>query len=145
MKSTAFHYFEFYHEAIRYFFKICLEINGKLIIELKQRLAYLFYNQKNFKLIYHSFVETGYVECILAYKLSQDHIETFFSCIQPMGAFNNDPSCTHLRAAYKRLLHHNEVKSSAEANCIPIENILILTVLLGKKDIRFNYEQWPRQ
>lgn len=37
-----------------------------------------------------------------------------------------------LAAAYKRLLHHNEIKSSAEDNFIPIDSTSILTVSSGK-------------
>lgn len=58
-----------------------------------------------------------------------------------MGGFNNNPNCMQLAAAYKRLLHHNEIKFSAEANCIPVDSTSILTVLLGKKYINFNYER----
>lgn len=50
-----------------------------------------------------------------------------------MGGFNNNPSSIHLTADYKRLLHHNEVKSSAEANCIPIDSTSILAISSTKK------------
>lgn len=87
---------------------------------------------KNLKMMYYSYVETGYLKYILTYKLSQDHIEISFSCIRAMGGFNNNPNYIHLAVAYKRLLHHNEIKSSAEANCIPVDSTSILTVSSAK-------------
>jgi len=134
MESTAFYFFEFFDQTLSYFSKIRLKMDGQLVINSKVKTGFIGFiiNMKNLKMMYYSYVETGYLKYILTYKLSQDHIEIFFSCIRAMGGFNNNPNCMHLAAAYKRLLHHNEIKSSAEANCIPIDSTSILTVSSAK-------------
>jgi len=45
-----------------------------------------------------------------------------------MGGYNNNPTAKQIASAYKKLLVHNEVKSSAKANCIPQDDTNILTV-----------------
>ena len=44
------------------------------------------------------------LEHLLTYRMSQDHIESFFSKIRSMGGFNNNPSAGQFLAAYKRVL-----------------------------------------
>jgi hypothetical protein len=39
--------------------------------------------------------ESGKLLYLCTYKLSQDHIEHFFSAIRTRGGFNNNPSCRH--------------------------------------------------
>lgn len=51
-----------------------------------------------------------------------------------MGGFNNNPTSNQFSAAYKRLLHHNEVKSSAQGNCLELEHVNILTVSSRRKN-----------
>lgn len=57
-----------------------------------------------------------------------------------MGGYNNNPNCIQFTSAYKRLLYHNEVKSSAAANCLPLDNISLLTISSKriKKNLNFN-------
>lgn len=38
---------------------------------------------------------------LLSYKLSQDHLEIFFSAMRSRGDFNNNPNAVQFRAAYK--------------------------------------------
>ena len=40
----------------------------------------------------------------LMYKLSQDHLELFFSKIRSKGGFNNNPSVGQYKAAYRSLI-----------------------------------------
>lgn len=63
---------------------------------------------------------------LLTYKLSQDHLETFFSAIRRQGGFNNNPSAYQLQTAYKRLLVHHEITGSQYANCIAMDSTQIL-------------------
>ncbi|XP_071384885.1 DNA transposase THAP9 [Centroberyx affinis] len=53
----------------------------------------------------------------LTYKLSQDHLELFFSSIRACGGFNNNPTARQFTAAYKRLLVKLQVKTGT-GNCI---------------------------
>lgn len=46
------------------------------------------------------------------HKISQDHIETSFSAIRNRLGFNNNPTCREFKAAYKRIIIHNEVVGS---------------------------------
>ena len=57
------------------------------------------------------------IEYLLTYKLSQDHLEQFFSKIRSRLGSNNNPNAYELIYAYKRLLMHNEVTASIHANC----------------------------
>jgi len=43
------------------------------------------------------------IEYNLSYKLSQDHLETFFSSIRSRGGYNNNPSCKEFKISYKKL------------------------------------------
>lgn len=38
----------------------------------------------------------------LTYKISQDHIEMFFSAIRSKGGYNNNPTAKQFEDAYKR-------------------------------------------
>ena len=46
----------------------------------------------------------------LTYKLSQDHLELFFSAVRAAGGFNNNPTPQQFMAAYKRLLFRDTIK-----------------------------------
>lgn len=55
---------------------------------------------------------------LLAFKFSQDHLETLFSVIRSRGGFNNNPNCAQFTTAFKRLLIRNELASSLNSNCL---------------------------
>jgi hypothetical protein len=74
---------------------------------------------------------------LLTYKLSQDHIEMFFCAIRSKGGFNNNPTATQFEAAYKRLLTHAEITTSASANCLPQDDTQILYVSSNSPKIIF--------
>lgn len=76
--------------------------------------------------LYTSYVETGYLKYILAYKFSQDHIELFFGNIRSQGGFNNNPNSRQFKSAYKKLLTHLELGSKFTGNSVPLENVPIL-------------------
>ena len=67
------------------------------------------------------------LEYLLTYRMSQDHIELFFSKIRSMGGFNNNPSARQFLAAYKRVLTHCEIQEVTRGNCVPLESVPILT------------------
>ena len=66
--------------------------------------------------IFHQYVEQDMsLKYLLTDKFSQDHLELFFSTIRARGGFNNNPTTTQFKAAYKRLLvRHN---ARATGNC----------------------------
>jgi hypothetical protein len=58
----------------------------------------------------------------LTYKLSQDHLELFFSKIRLRGGFNNNPSVQQFKAAFRSLVLKNCTSPSANANCMSLES-----------------------
>lgn len=56
---------------------------------------------------------------ICTYRLSQDHLEMFFSCIRQRGGWNNNPSALQFRYAYRSLLVHADVRPTTTGNVAP--------------------------
>lgn len=79
-------------------------------------------------------IEKRNLEYILTYKLSQDHLEMFFSNIRSKGGFNNNPTAIQFESAYKRLLIHVELTSSEAANCLAQDGTSILNVVSSNKN-----------
>jgi hypothetical protein len=67
-------------------------------------------------------------EYILSFKLSQDHLETFFSAVRSRGGCNNNPSCLHFKGAYKKLIVKHEISGSKYGNCSILDAANILHV-----------------
>ncbi|KYN11230.1 THAP domain-containing protein 9, partial [Trachymyrmex cornetzi] len=143
MPETAEVIFALFAEAIQYFSTLKVDVRSrttgriirKLVIESQFKVGFCGFilDMSNLKNMYEQFVINGHLKYILSYKISQDHLEILFSCFRTMGGYNNNPNATQFAASYKKLLHHNEVKSSAAANCISLDNTSILTVAWGKK------------
>ncbi|KAM7310738.1 uncharacterized protein ISCGN_007646 [Ixodes scapularis] len=53
------------------------------------------------------------------YRLSQDHLELFFSGVRQRGGWNNNPSAAQFRYAYRSLLVNADVQVPATANVTP--------------------------
>ncbi|KAJ4922468.1 hypothetical protein JOQ06_019563 [Pogonophryne albipinna] len=62
---------------------------------------------------------------LLTYKLSQDHLELFFSAVRARDGFNNNPTARQFTAPYKRLLVKLQVRTGT-GNCILRDNTSIL-------------------
>lgn len=60
------------------------------------------------------------------YKFGQDHIELFFDKIRSHCGNNDNPTAKNF-TAYKKLLVYCEIKDNGLGNCIPLEEISILT------------------
>lgn len=113
--------------------KVCqyiqnLKCNGKSLTESRRKLGFVGFmsNSVALKWIYVDLIESGKLKFLPTYKLSQDHLETFFSAVRSRGGFNNNPTARQFTAAYKRLICHVEVQISDKANCLPLETISIL-------------------
>lgn len=85
--------------------------------------------------LYNDHVKNGSMEYLLTFKLSQDHLETFFASIRSRNGFNNNPNAIHFRSAYKQLIIHNEISSPSSANCIQLDGTNILTIASTSKII----------
>ena len=80
-----------------------------------------------------------YMTFLLTYKLSQDHLETFFSCIRRLGGFNNNPTVVQFRSALRKLLAHANVSISLSSNCIPKDDTILLSVESSEKNFNAAY------
>jgi len=63
---------------------------------------------------------------LLGYKFSQDRIELFFAAVRAIGGRNNNPTGRQFKAAYKRLLLHQNVKNVVTGNCFQQESYELL-------------------
>ena len=68
------------------------------------------------------------IDFLCTYKISQDHLELFFSKIRSHCGHNNNPTALQFESSYKRLLIHNELKEIKTGNCTPLVEMSILTV-----------------
>ncbi|KAL4089734.1 hypothetical protein QTP88_024706 [Uroleucon formosanum] len=87
----------------------------------------------------------GYINYLLTYKISQDYIETTFSAIRSRLGYNNNPTCQQFKAAYKRILVHNEIVGSQFGNCTLLDNMnnLIVDSSVKEKELVFKLnETW---
>lgn len=75
--------------------------------------------------------ETSQLKYLLTYKLSQDHLELFFSAIRQCGGWCTSPTCTQFIVAYKRLLVRHIVVST-NGNVEAMDSTSILTVPSAK-------------
>lgn len=83
---------------------------------------------KNFYSLCKKVFESNICKYVLSYKLSQDHIEMFFSVIRRMNGNCHNPTAIQFLSAYKKLLLHNmNVPVPASANCSPQDNTLLIS------------------
>lgn len=105
-------------------------LSGEVVIKSRRRTGFigLMINMKSALDLYEYLVnDTQILKYIPVYKVSQDHIELFFSAIRARGGFNNNPNAVQFRAAYKKLLIRAEIRDGGVGNCVPLEQVNILT------------------
>jgi len=73
-------------------------------------------------------VVTKELDFLLTYKMSQDHLEMFFSAIRSREGFNNNPTALQFEIFFKRLLVHTEIMTSSGANFMVMDMTKILWV-----------------
>jgi len=78
-------------------------------------------------------VKKNGISYLLSYKLSQDHLEVFFSALRSRGGFNNNPNAIQFKSAYKRLLVKHQISGSEYGNCSTINTASILFVSSNRK------------
>lgn len=84
---------------------------------------------KNIYDLAYYLLHNKYIDYLLSYKLSQDHIEMFFSLIRRMNGFNNNPTTIQYLSAIQKLLSNRlNVCISSSANCAPLDNTLLVTI-----------------
>lgn len=85
--------------------------------------------------ISNELIATKKMSFLLTYKMSQDHIEMFFSAIRNKGGHNNNPSAKQFSYAYKRLLNHTKLTILPHGNAIVQDETDILNITHSNKGI----------
>ena len=70
------------------------DLQGKRIVDGRRKTGFLGFllNMKAVKSVFKTHVESGSLNYLLSYKLSQDHLEIFFGCIRARLGSNNNPT-----------------------------------------------------
>lgn len=128
--------FEYFKDAAKYI--LGLKLIKKQLIKTQSYTGFfgLLQSMSSIHNLYLDLVKNGPMDYLLTFKLSQDHLETFFGSIRSRHGFNNNPNAIQFRSAYKQLIIHNEVTSPATANCITLDETNILTTSSTSKIIR---------
>ncbi|KAM7284928.1 uncharacterized protein ISCGN_031926 [Ixodes scapularis] len=94
---------------------------GRLVAQDGRRMSIisLAFPLKSFADLAKRLFEGDKCRYIGAYRLSQDHLELFFSCVRKRGGWNNNPSAAQFRYAYRSLLVNADVQVPATANVAP--------------------------
>lgn len=111
--------YETFYESFKVYTAQLKFYDGTLIINSKRKTGFigLILGLKNALDLFKLLLNTGDMYYLLTYKISQDHLETFFSALRSRGGYNDNPTCREFQASYKRLLIHNEVIASPFGNC----------------------------
>ena len=78
--------------------------------------------------------EKPVLKYLLTYKMSQDHLELFFSAVRACRGWNNNPTTRHFIAAYKQLLMRHNIKGG-RGNCSAQDETEILNSVTDQLDI----------
>lgn len=130
-------YKQFGIEFENYIYSLRFE-DGKTVVDSGRKTGFIgLVKAINNLLKLYSYIHEQYsIEYLLSYKLSQDHLETFFSSVRQKGGFNNNPTSKQFQTAYKKLLIHNEINGSQYGNCIAIlDSTQMSVVTVGPDNI----------
>lgn len=109
-----------------------IKLRGQSILQSRKKTGFLGFlvGIKTLKCIYDKYIgsEMPLLIFLPTYKLSQDHLEVFFSCLRSRGGFNNNLTARQLEASYRRLIVHAEIKGSDNVNNIALDATSILHV-----------------
>ena len=78
--------------------------------------------------------ENPILKYLLTYKMSQDHLELFFSAVRACGGWNNNPTTRQFVVAYKQLLMRHNVEGG-RGNCTPQDDTEILNSVQDQHEI----------
>ncbi|KAG8177606.1 hypothetical protein JTE90_004713 [Oedothorax gibbosus] len=75
--------------------------------------------------LFQDLVFSSKINYLTAYKMSQDHLEMFFSKVRLRGGWNNTPTPIQFKSAYKQLLVKNDIRANENANVRPQKGDII--------------------
>lgn len=112
-----------------------LKMNNQSILKTKNKTGFLglIICLKSAILLAEKLFAEKHMTFLLTYKMSQDHVETFFASIRRLGGCNNNPTARQFKSALKKLHTHVNINIVFNANCILKDDTLILQ-LNAEKD-----------
>lgn len=119
--TAVFEHFDYMNTYIRQ-----LKFYRKLCINSCRKTGFIaiLINMIVIRRLYEELVQTGVLECLPTFYLSQDVLESFFSRIRSLLGANDNPTQQQFKSAIRKLLFINEVCSSDFANCEDNLNML---------------------
>jgi hypothetical protein len=120
----------FLNEAIKYLQGLKLP-TGELLTSTKRKTGVIGFilTARSLQEMFDSLVKNkGLLKYLLTYKFSQDHLELFFASVRARGGKNNNPSAAQLKATWKRLLTHHQLKDISSGNCQPQDTCKLLSI-----------------
>lgn len=84
--------------------------------------------------IVSEYLDTGLLENIPTFRMSQDLLETLFGRLRSLNGNNDNPSVQQFSSALRKLLIHNEIVSSDLSNCSDQLKILTVSSLKQKEN-----------
>ncbi|CAH1962161.1 unnamed protein product [Acanthoscelides obtectus] len=120
-------YFNFLEEAKDYLKS--LKLGDTRVILSRRKLGFLGFiiSINSLKGLYEYRVkETKELKYLLTYKLSQDHLEIFCSCIRSKGGYSNNPTSKQFQNILKKLLPHTEISGNEASNVVALDSTSIL-------------------
>jgi hypothetical protein len=129
LNSCNFHAIASFVEEAKAYLTTLRFLNEELIIESKRKTGFvgLVICLTSILNLYKDVVEEKKMLLYVpAYKVSQDHLELFFSSIRSASGWNNNPTARQFTAAYKKLLIRAEIRDGGLGNYILMEQIPVL-------------------
>jgi hypothetical protein len=131
LNSSNFHTIASFVEEAKAYLTTLRFLNEELIIESKRKTGFVglvicltsILNLYSYKDVVE---EKKILLYVPVYKVSQDHLELFFSSIRSASGWNNNPTARQFTAAYKKLLIRAEIRDGGLGNCILMEQIPVL-------------------
>lgn len=119
-----------------YILKLKLE-SGVLVVNSERKTGFrgFIVNLDNCVELFLILRSKAVLSYLLTYKISQDHLEIYFSVFRSAGGYNNNPSAYHFRNTYRKLLGKTELQASEFANCAELLDIEILHVSSAPESI----------
>lgn len=110
-----------------------LKFDGKSVMLTRIKTAFkgTLINIISLKEIIAEYLETGRIECVPTFRMSQDLLESLFGRIRSLNGCNDNPSVEQFSSALRKLIVHNEIISSELSNCQ--DQLKILTISSLKK------------
>lgn len=79
------------------------------------------------KIIYAQYIQTGKIDVLLTFYLSQDLLESLFGRMRAMLGRNDNPTASQFSASFRAVVIHTEITSSEFSNCEDAPNILSIS------------------